>query len=143
MNIRLAALVALLLAPGQAMAEDVRVDCVTDQRILCRDNETTCYQPHKESGKYHFKFDLTKKTGSLVFCGDAVGCMKPFPLTVIHDDCAALGYGAGCLGVYISVWEPMEKATYTISDSQYIMTVSIISDRGSLSVIEFGHCAVP
>ena len=34
MNIKVAALAALLLPPGQAMAEDLRVDCVTDQRIV-------------------------------------------------------------------------------------------------------------
>ena len=42
MNIKLAALVALLLAPGHAMAGDVRIDCVQDQRIVCQDDETTC-----------------------------------------------------------------------------------------------------
>ena len=41
MNIKLAALAALPLAPGQAMAEDIRVDCVTDQRIVCRDEEVS------------------------------------------------------------------------------------------------------
>jgi hypothetical protein len=38
MNIKLAALAALLLAPGQAMAADIRVVCQTDQRIICRDD---------------------------------------------------------------------------------------------------------
>jgi hypothetical protein len=37
-----AALAALRLAQEQAMAEDIRVDCVTDRRIVCRDDETTC-----------------------------------------------------------------------------------------------------
>jgi hypothetical protein len=68
MNLKLTALAALLLAPGQAMAEDLRVDFVTDQRIVCRDDETTYRAPVRESGWYHFTFDLTKKTGSLVFC---------------------------------------------------------------------------
>jgi hypothetical protein len=45
-----AALAALLLPQGQAMAEDIRVDCVTDQRIVCRDDEKTCRAPgHHES----------------------------------------------------------------------------------------------
>jgi hypothetical protein len=34
MNIKLAALAVLLLATRQAMAEDVRVDCMTDERII-------------------------------------------------------------------------------------------------------------
>ena len=69
MNIKLAALAALLLWPGQAMAEELRVDCVEDQRIECRDDETTCSRkPVRELVTYHFTFDLTKKTGSLVFC---------------------------------------------------------------------------
>ena len=142
MNIKqLAALAALLLAPGQAMAEDVRVDCVTDRRIVCRDDETTCRPPVKGSAKYHFKFDLTKKTGSLVFCS-VVGCMEPSPLTVVHDNCAFLrDHGAGCLAVYISVWEPIQQQTYAISNSRYVMTESIIADH-SLSVTEFGQCAV-
>src|SRR3974390_1936380 len=111
MNIRLAVLAALLLpAPGQAMAEEVRVDCLTDQSIVCRDDETTCRPPVKHSGDevatYHFKFDLTKKTGSLVFC--KYSCMDPSPLTVVHDHCAFLGdHGAGCLVAYISVFEPI------------------------------------
>ncbi len=69
MNIKFAVLAALLLAPGQAMAEDIRVDCVTDQRIVCRDEEPTCRPPvrDRELAIYHFTFDLTKKTGSLVF----------------------------------------------------------------------------
>jgi hypothetical protein len=141
MNIKLAALAALLLAPGQAMAEDVRVDCVTDQRIVCRDDETACRPPVKESATYHFKFDLTKKTGSLVFCS-LVGCMEPSPLTIVRDNCAFLGdRGAYCLGGGISVWEPVQQQTYTISNSRYVMTTSGIASH-SLSVTEFGHCAV-
>ena len=77
MNFKLTAFAALLLVPGQAMAEEVRVDCVTDQRIICRDDETTCREPVRETGRYHFTFDLTKKTGSLVFCSEGTGCMKP------------------------------------------------------------------
>jgi hypothetical protein len=151
MNIKLAALVALLLAsPGQVMAEDVRVDCVPDQRIVCRDDETACRPPVKdeESVTYHFKFDLTKKTGSLVLC--AIGrCIKPRPLTVVQDYCAFLGdHGAGCLGGSIYVWEPIGQATYTISNSRYVLTEALtyhatdgISDH-STSATEFGHCAV-
>jgi hypothetical protein len=90
MTIKLAALAALLLPPGQAMAEDLRVDCVTDQRIVCRDDETTCREPVRETGWYHFTFDLTKKTGSLVFCSSDSSCMAPSPLTVVHDYCAFL-----------------------------------------------------
>jgi hypothetical protein len=144
MNIKqLAALAALLLARGQAMAEDVRVDCVNDRRIICEHDETTCRPQVNESGKYHFTFDLTKKTGSLVFCSDVVGCLEPSPLTVLHDNCAFLGdHGAGCLVAYISVWEPIQQYTYAITNSRYAMTVSIISSRHSLSVTEFGRCAV-
>jgi hypothetical protein len=145
MNIKLAALAAVLLAPGQAMAEDVRVDCVTDQRIVCRDDETTCRPPVKRSASetYHFKFDLTKKTGSLVFCSDVVGCMEPSPLTVVYDYCAFLGdHGAGCLGGNISVWEPIQQQTYTISNSRYVMTLGHITTDHSVSITEFGHCAV-
>src|SRR5262245_28831825 len=114
MNIKLAAL-ALLLASGQTMAKDVRVDCVRDQRIVCRDDETTCRPPFKEgfegSAKYHFKIDLTKKTGSLMFC-DSEGCVDS-PLTVVHDYCAFLGdYGAGCLVGSINVWDPTLQMTY-------------------------------
>ena len=144
MNIKLAelaALAALLLAPGQAMAEDVRVDCVPDRRIVCRDDETTCRPSVKESATYHFNFDLTKKTGSLVFCVPS-SCMEPSPLTVVHDNCAFLGdHGAGCLVGYISVWEPIQQQTYAISNSRYVMTVSVIA-KYSVSVTEFGHCAV-
>jgi hypothetical protein len=74
MNIKLAALAAILLAPGQAMAEDIRIDCVTDQRIVCRDDETTCRTPVRGLATYHFTFDLTKKTGSLVFCSPSLPC---------------------------------------------------------------------
>ena len=49
MNLKLTALAALPLAPGQAMAEDFRVDCVTDQYIVCRDDETTCRVPVRGS----------------------------------------------------------------------------------------------
>ena len=141
MNIKqLAALAALLLTQGQAMAEDVRVDCVTDQRIVCRDDEITCRRPVKEAGEYHFKFDLTKKTGSLVFCSD--GCMEPSPLTVVRDHCAFLGdYGAGCLVGNVFLWEPIQETTYAISNSRYVMTLSGIADH-SLSVTAFGRCAV-
>jgi hypothetical protein len=113
-----AALAALLLAQRQAMAEDIRVDCVTDQRIVCRDDETTCRAPVRESATHHFTFDLTKKTGSLVFCAYG-SCMKPSPLSVVHDYCAFLGdYGVDCLGGHISVWEPIQQQTYTtISNS--------------------------
>jgi hypothetical protein len=94
-----AALAALLPAQGQAMAEDIRVDCVTDRRIVCRDDETTCREVPWLGGAatYHFTFDLTKKTGSLVFCSSG-SCMEPSPLSVVHDYCAFLrDYGAGCL----------------------------------------------
>jgi hypothetical protein len=144
MNIKLAALAALLLAPGQATAEDVRVDCVTDQRIVCRDDETTCRAPvrSQELVTYHFTFDLTKKTGSLVYCSYGISCMELSPLTVLYDWCAFLrDYGAGCLSGHISVWEPSQQQTYTISDSRYVMTASVIADH-SVSVTEFGHCAV-
>jgi hypothetical protein len=142
MNIKqLAALAALLLAPNQAMAEEVRVDCVTDQRIVCRNDETTCRPPVKESGKYHFKLDLTKKTGSLVFCSD--GCLEPSPLTVVRDHCAFLhDYGAFCLVGNIFVWEPIQETTYAISNSRFVETVSGIATDYSLSVTVFGHCTV-
>ncbi len=145
MNLRLTALAALLLVPGQVMAEEVRVDCVTDQRIACRDDETTCRAPVQETGWYHFTLDLTKKTGSLVFCsGEGTGCMKPSPLTVVYDWCAFLhDYGAGCLAPSgsVYVWEPSQQEAYTLSNSRYVMTGSIISTH-SLSVTEFGRCAV-
>jgi hypothetical protein len=112
-----AALAALLLAQGQAMAEDIRVDCVTDQRIVCRDDETTCRAPVRGvAAWYHFTFDPTKKTGSLVFCSDS-GCMEPSPLTVVRDYCASVGR-ENCLRVNIYVWEPTMQQTYTISDSR-------------------------
>jgi hypothetical protein len=61
MNIKLAALAALLFAPGQAMAEDVRVDCVTDHSIVCRSDEPTCQDTIvQETNWYHFTLDLTK-----------------------------------------------------------------------------------
>jgi hypothetical protein len=142
MNIKLAALAALLLAPGQAMAEDIRVDCVTDQRIICRDDETTCRPPVRELATYHFTFDLTKKTGSLVFCSHS-SCMEPSSLTVAYDYCAFLGdYGADCLNGRVSVWERSQQQTYTISNSRYVMTGSVIATDHSLSVTEFGRCAV-
>jgi hypothetical protein len=138
-----AALAALLLARGQAMAEDIRVDCVTDQRIVCRDDETACRAPVRgSSATYHFTFDLTEKTGSLVFCADG-SCMEPSPLSVVHDYCAALrDYSAFCLTVHISVWEPSQEQTYTITNARYVMTMSGIATDHSLAVTEFGHCAV-
>jgi hypothetical protein len=143
-TMKVAALVAALaaLAQGQAMAEDIRVDCVTDKAIACRDDETTCRAPVRGSATYHFTFDLTKKTGSLVFCSDN-SCMEPSPLTVVHDYCAFLhDFGAGCLGpLGISVWEPIQQNTYTISNSRYVRTSSSIAEY-SLSVTEFGRCAV-
>jgi hypothetical protein len=145
MNIKLAALAALLLPPGQAMAEDIRVDCVTDQRIECRDDETTCSRtPVRELETYHFTFDLTKKTGSLVFCYGS--CMKPSPLTVVDDHCASLfDYGALCLSGGISVWEQVQQI-YTISNSRYVMTrgstYSVAGTDHSSSVTEFGRCSV-
>jgi hypothetical protein len=146
MNIKLAALAALLLWSGQAMAEDLRVDCVTDERIECRNDQTTCRRtPVRELVTYHFTFDLTKKTGSLVFCYG--GCMKPSPLTVVYDHCGSLlDYGAVCLSGGISVWEQLTQQTYTISDSRSVMTSGITygiagTDR-SLSKTEFGRCAV-
>jgi hypothetical protein len=139
-----AALAALPLAQGQAMAEDIRVDCVTDRRIICRDDETTCHERPWLGGPawYHFTFDLTKKTGSLVFCSNG-SCTEPSPLSVVHDYCAFLGdYGAGCLSGNISVWEPIQQDTYTITNSRYVMTQSIVATDHSLAVTEFGHCAV-
>jgi len=144
MNIKVGALAVLLLAPGRAMAEDFRVDCVTDQRIVCRDDEATCRARVQESGWYHFTFDLTKKTGSLVFCFEDGSCMDPSPLTVVHDYCALLREsGAGCLSGAgsIIVWEQIQENTWTISNSRYVMTSSVIADH-SLSVTQFGRCAV-
>lgn len=130
-------------APVQAMAEVVRVDCVLDQRIVCRDDETTCRAPVRELGTYHFTFDLTKKTGSLVFCSPSLGCMEPSPLTVVHDYCAFLrDYGPDCLSGRISVWEPSMQQTYTISNSRYVSTVSGTATDHSYSVTQFGRCAV-
>jgi hypothetical protein len=138
-----AALAALLLAQGQAMAEDIRVDCVANQYIVCRDDLTTCYAPGAGFGRYHFTFDLTKKTGSLMYCFSDDHCMKPSPLTVVHDHCAFLSdYGAGCLSGEISVWERIQQETYTISNSRFVMTLSGIATDHSYSVTEFGHCAV-
>jgi hypothetical protein len=143
MNLNLTALAALLMAPGQAMAEDLRVDCVTDQRIVCRDDETTCREPVRETGWYHFTFDLTKKTGSLVFCSSDGSCMAPSPLTVVHDYCAFLhDFGAGCLSpAGISVWERSQQQTYTISNSRFVITLQGVT-RYSLSITWFGRCAV-
>ena len=147
MNLKLAALAALLLAPGQAMAEDFRVDCVTGQRIVCRDDETTCRTPvrSRELVTYHFTLDLTKKTGSLVFCKPD-SCLEPSPLTVVYDHCASLGdYGAVCLSGQISVREQLQN-TYTITNSRYVMTnsstYSVAGIDHSISVTEFGRCAV-
>jgi hypothetical protein len=144
-NFKLAALAALLLAPAQAMAEDFRVDCVTDQRIVCRDDETTCRAPvrsREELVMYHFTFDLTKKTGSLVYCSHG-SCMEPSPLAVVHDFCALLhDYGAGCLREQISVWEQIQQQTYTITNSRYVMTFGAVANDHVYTVTEFGRCAV-
>jgi hypothetical protein len=146
MNIKLAALAALLLPPGQAMAKDIRVECVTDQRIVCRDDEPSCRPPvrDRELAIYHFTFDLTKKTGSLVWCSPAGSCYRnPSPLTVVYDDCALLhDYGAGCLSRRISVWEEIQQMTYTINNSRYVMTFSSTATDHSYSITEFGRCAV-
>ena len=146
MNIKLAALVAQLLTPGQALAEDIRVDCVTDQRIVCRDEEPICRPPvrDRELAIYHFTFDLTKKTGSLVYCSTAGSCYpNPSPLTVVHDHCAFLhDYGAGCLSGRISVWEQSQQMTYTITNSRYVMTHSATATDYSFSITEFARCAV-
>jgi|HubBroStandDraft_6_1064221.scaffolds.fasta_scaffold308842_2 hypothetical protein len=140
---KLALLGAMLLVPGQAMAEDVRVDCVTDQRIVCRDDETTCRPPSKASAAYHFTFDLTKKAGTLVFCSDVTDCMKPSSLTVVLDHCAFLHeQGAGCLVGNVYLWEPFMQQTYAITDSRYVMTASVIAPGHSLAVTEFGHCTI-
>jgi hypothetical protein len=63
----------MLAAPMQARAEDTRVDCRTDQRIVCRNDEATCRTPTSGVATYHFTLDLKKKTGSLLFCAD--GCL--------------------------------------------------------------------
>jgi hypothetical protein len=137
MNLKLLTVVAaLLLAPAQAMTED--------QRIVCRDDEATCRAPVRsgELATYHFTFDLTKKTGSLVFCSSTVSCMKPSLLTVVYDNCALLrDYGKDCLSGRIYVWEQFMQQTYTITDSRYVMTYGGGADH-SLSVTEFGRCAV-
>jgi hypothetical protein len=146
MNIKLAALAAVLLATAQAMAEDVRIDCTTDQRIICQDDETICRPPERRPATYTYKFtfDLTKKTGSLVFCAFDY-CMEPSPLTVVYDHCVFLHkFGEDCtnLSVPISVWERSTQYTYTISNSRYVMTYGNAgADRYSMSVTEFGHCA--
>jgi hypothetical protein len=145
MNIKLAALAALLLAPGQAMAEDVRIDCVTDQQIRCRDNETTC-RPLKSGATYHFEIDLTKKTGSLVFCAHGSDCMNPSPITVVKDLCrGAIGF-PDCLlpslGEGIRVWEPIQEIAYQISNSFFVWTASDIYADHSDSYTGFGHCTV-
>jgi hypothetical protein len=143
-NIKLAALTALLLAPGQAMADDVRVYCLPDQRIVCRGDETSCRPPTREEPvTYRFTFDLTKKTGSLVFCFSDGSCMEPSPLTVVHDYCAFLrDYGTDCLSGRISVWERSQQQTFTILDSRYVMAYGSAGKDHSLAVIEFGRCAV-
>ena len=143
MNMKLAGLVALLLVPMQATADDIRIDCVPDQRIVCRDDEKTCRSPIRESFTYHFTFDLTKKTGSLVFCFLDGHCMEPNPLTVVHDHCAFLhDYGADCLSGRITVWERSQQQAYTISNSRYVMNYSGTQTDHSLAVIEFGRCAI-
>jgi hypothetical protein len=128
------------------MAEDVRVDCVRTSAFVCRDDETTCSPsppPFRESVTYHFTFDLTKKTGSLVFCVEGGSCLEPSPLTVVHDYCAAIGnFGAGCLNLRISVWEQVQHLTWTISNSRYVTTNSGVGTDYSQSVIQFGRCAV-
>jgi hypothetical protein len=143
MNIKLAALAALLLASGQAMAEDVRVDCVTDQSLGCRDDETTCL-PFKGSATYHFEIDLTKKTGSLVFCKHGSDCMKPSPLTVVKDLCRNFGV-PDCLLASIGgirLWEPIQETAYIISNSRFVWTTSDIIESQSTSYTGFGHCTV-
>ena len=147
MKIKLAAMAALLLAQGRAMADDVRVDCAIDQRIVCRDDETTCRAPVKgntTSATYHFAFDLTKKTGSLVYCAsDIGGCLEPSPVNIVYDLCAFIGdRGTGCLGTIVSVWERIQQQTYTISETRYVMTKGGIATDHSVAVTEFGHCAV-
>jgi hypothetical protein len=65
MNIKLAVLTALLLVPGQAMAEAIRVVCVADHRVTCYDDYQTCFrQPACSTcgrSELVFTVDLTKK----------------------------------------------------------------------------------
>jgi hypothetical protein len=64
MNLKLTALAALLLAPEQAMAGDIRVDCVQDQRIVCRDDEATCREPFRSRLSFSGRFAHTPPVGS-------------------------------------------------------------------------------
>jgi hypothetical protein len=68
--------------------------------------------------------------------------MEPSPVTIVRDHCAFLGeYGSGCLGGNVFLWEPIQETTYAVTNSRYVATLSGIADH-SLSITEFGHCAV-
>jgi hypothetical protein len=129
------------------MAADIRVVCLTDQRIICRDDETTCRRPVRDPGEHHFTLDLTKKTGSLVFCSSG-DCEKPSPVVIVHDYCRSFFEdGALCLSAGISVWEQVQRTLYTISNSKYVMTTNFAGTNRSppdysLSITQFGRCAV-
>ena len=71
--------------------------------------------------------------------------MEPSPLTVIYDPRVFLHkFGADCFDGPIFVWEPIQQQTYTVSKSRYVMTHGSGNDlyHYSMSVTEFGHCAV-
>ena len=71
---------------------------------------------------------------------------EPSPLIIVYDHCAFLhDYSLGCLGSGIggiTVWEPSQQQTYTISRTRYVASERGITTDHSLGIIEFGHCAV-
>jgi hypothetical protein len=69
--------------------------------------------------------------------------MEPSPLTVVHDYCAFLrDYGVGCLSGHITVWEQNQQDIYTISNSRFVMISGLVGTDYSVSVTQFGRCAV-
>jgi hypothetical protein len=146
MRLRGLVFTTLLLVPAQAMGDIIYIDCQPDRRFVCRDDETACRPPQFPVATYHFTLDTKKKTGALLFCSP--DCLEPSLLTVVHDYCAFLhDYGMDCLHSGISVWEPQQQATFTITDTRYVINQGMISQgmnapAHSTSIFEFGHCTV-
>ena len=138
-----AAVVVAALSSAPARANDVRVNCVTDERVVCRNDDAACWPPVKEpntaQAQYRFTFDLTNKTGSLVYCMPDK-CLAPSALNIIPDQCAPRVSLADC--VPISVWEPLTWNTWTISNSRFVMTFGDINDHWGFAAAEFGRCFV-
>ena len=125
MHIAIIAATTLALISSSSLADVIHINCQNDKEYYeCETDGLACRARQLDPAVYRFTLDLKMKTGSLVYC-TSEWCLDPSPLVILKDHSAFLqDYGEGSLKVGITVWEEVQEATYAITLTRYVRTIT-------------------